>query len=633
MKKNAKILVMVIAAIMLLAGCEKPSSEKRIINFAFNSISVTAVVDENTKTIEANVPYGTNVTALVPAITVSDKAVVIPASGVAQNFRNPVTYTVTAEDGSQAVYTVTVSVNIPSSCIVNVSANPSDGGIVSGGGTYLQGRSCTVSATANNGYTFNKWTENGNQVSNSANYTFIVNGGRNLVANFINNGGGNDSYIVTVLANPSSGGSVSGSGTYQQGQTCTVRAVANTGYTFTNWTENGSQVSINANYTFTINNNRTLVANFIPNTQIYTINVSKFPENGGSVTGGGTYQQGQYCSVKAICSAGYIFKEWAENGNIVSNSATYTFIVSDNRTLVANFELNASAPIGAINGLFSVSTTKQVWFSQGNLQYRASTSTWRFATNQWDYVGTQIDDGDGYYGGTVSGSDNCNISSSYSGWIDLFGWGTSGWNCGNTYFRPWDSNIGNLGKLYGPPGKYNLAGSYANSDWGVYNRISNGGNVAGQWRTLTKDEWVYVFSKRSTLSGIRYAKAKVANVNGVILLPDNWSVNTYNLINTNNGDASYSCNVITASQWNMLQNAGAVFLPAAGARDDSYVYWAGGNGCYWSASYFYSQSSYNQNDHAYAIFIHDEHYPYGLMLNYWDYRNVGHSVRLVCPAN
>lgn len=49
-----------------------------------------------------------------------------------------------------------------------------------------------------------------------------------------------------------------------------------------------------------------------------------------------------------------------------------------------------TSPVGAINGLFSVSATQQVYFSQGNLQYQASTNTWRFAENQWDYVGIVV---------------------------------------------------------------------------------------------------------------------------------------------------------------------------------------------------------------------------------------------------
>ena len=222
--------------------------------------------------------------------------------------------------------------------------------------------------------------------------------------------------------------------------------------------------------------------------------------------------------------------------------------------------------MGAITGIFSVSEDKQVWFSKGNLQYQASSRTWRFAEQQYDF----------------QGSPNSNISSSYSGWIDLFGWATSGWYCGNPCYRPYDWN-GN-GNEFGPPAGYNLTESYANCDWGVNNAISNGGNVAGQWRTLTRAEWDYVLFDRPWK---RFAKACVNGNNGLIVLPDNWSYNTYSLNNCNSLSASYDGNVISSSDWNIIENAGAVFLPAAGRRGLKTVTDVNSVGAYWSSSYFY----------------------------------------------
>ena len=203
-----------------------------------------------------------------------------------------------------------------------------------GSNTYYQGQTCTVSATANSSYTFVNWTENGTQVSTNANYTFTVNGNRNLVANFQAQ---TQEYTISVSANPNNGGIVTGGGSYTQGQSCTVSATANSGYTFTNWTENGTPVSTSASYTFTVNNNRTLVANFTVQTQSYSVSVSANPSNGGTVTGGGTYTQGQSCTVSATANSGYTFTNWTENGTPVSTSANYTFTVNSNRTLVANF--------------------------------------------------------------------------------------------------------------------------------------------------------------------------------------------------------------------------------------------------------------------------------------------------------
>lgn len=110
MKKTSKFMLTLLAAVVLLAGCTKKSSEKQILSFSFYSPAVEATVMESAKTIVATLPAETDLTALVPVITVSDKATVNPASGVRQDFTNPVTYTVTAEDGSQASYTVAVTV-------------------------------------------------------------------------------------------------------------------------------------------------------------------------------------------------------------------------------------------------------------------------------------------------------------------------------------------------------------------------------------------------------------------------------------------------------------------------------------------------------------------------------------------
>ena len=219
---------------------------------------------------------------------------------------------------------------------ITTTANPTAGGTVTGGGTFSQGQSCTVVATPNTNWTFTNWTENGNVVSTNASYTFNVTANRSLVANFTYNP---SSYTVSVLANPTEGGTVTGGGTFQEGQTCTVVATANTDYVFESWTDNGNVVSISNSYTFTVNSNRNLVANFshvVPPT-IYTISVSANPAAGGTVTGGGTYEEGQTCTVIATSNADYVFENWTENGNVVSDNSGYTFTVSGNRNLVANF--------------------------------------------------------------------------------------------------------------------------------------------------------------------------------------------------------------------------------------------------------------------------------------------------------
>ena len=240
--------------------------------------------------------------------------------------------------------------------------------------------------------------------------------------------------------------------------------------------------------------------------------------------------------------------------------------------------------ISMLSGAFSVSATQQVHFSKGNLQYQASTNTWRFAEHQYDYVG----------------SANSNISSTYSGWIDLFGWGTSGWNSGAVCYQPWSTSQTRsdyyVGYSLDDPGDLNdLTGNYAEADWAYHNAISNGGNAAHIWRTLTSAEWDYLFTGRANA----YSKRGTGNINGVgglIILPDSWTLPS-GCPQFNPGCATYdaynypeywSHNSYTLSQWAQMEAAGAVFLPAAGLRGGTTVYGPGDWGNYWSSSAYYS---------------------------------------------
>ena len=223
---------------------------------------------------------------------------------------------------------------VPQNFLVNVSANPAEGGQVQGGGFYQLGQSCTVSATSNANYSFTSWTENDTVVSTDSTYTFTVNESHTLVANFTYIP---QTFTIKVSANPANGGTVSGNGSYQEGQSCTVIATPNLRYSFINWTENDTVVSTDSRYTFTVTDNRNLVANF--QIQSYVITATPYPSNTGTTTGSGTYSYDQSCSVNAIANEGYDFLYWTENDEVVSTDATYTFTVTDNRNLVANFEI------------------------------------------------------------------------------------------------------------------------------------------------------------------------------------------------------------------------------------------------------------------------------------------------------
>ena len=234
----------------------------------------------------------------------------------------------------------------------------------------------------------------------------------------------------------------------------------------------------------------------------------------------------------------------------VEGDATHAdFIPSPNTVEVTISDFQGSGTVvvdGRLPEAFSVSATNSatntVYFSQGNLQYKANTQTWRFAEHQNDYVG------DASLGNVYEGnvkSNNASISDSYNGWIDLFGWGTGS-----------------------APTKHSTTDSEYSTftDWGQ-NAISNGGNIANRWRTMTKDEWDYLLFQRTTTSNVRFAKATVNDVRGLIILPDSWNTSYHALNNVNMSSVAYTVNTISLSVWvNNLEAHGAVFLPAGGFR-------------------------------------------------------------------
>jgi parallel beta-helix repeat protein len=214
--------------------------------------------------------------------------------------------------------------------VISVSANPAEGGTVTGGGQYDHGTQVILRATANAGYSFLNWTEDGQVASTTPEYTFSATSERTLAANFQLN-----QYIVVASASPLEGGTVTGGGTYGHGTQVTLRATANEGYSFVDWSEGGQVVCTSEVYSFTAEGDRTLVANFQLNQ--YTIAVSANPAEGGIVTGGGMYDHGSQVTLRATPNAGYSFVNWTEGGQVVSTSEEYSFTAEGDRTLMAIF--------------------------------------------------------------------------------------------------------------------------------------------------------------------------------------------------------------------------------------------------------------------------------------------------------
>jgi hypothetical protein len=151
---------------------------------------------------------------------------------------------------------------------------------------------------------------------------------------------------ITTAAAPAGGGGTAGGGSFANGTPVTVVATHGPGYTFVNWTEGGLEVSASAVYPFTVNGDRSLVANFARIT--HDIATAASPFAGGVTSGGGMAYWGDSVTVTATANPGYRFVDWTEGGAVVSSLFGYTFTASADRTLVANFLLTYSVGTSAL---------------------------------------------------------------------------------------------------------------------------------------------------------------------------------------------------------------------------------------------------------------------------------------------
>ena len=242
---------------------------------------------------------------------------------------------------------------------VTVTLNPTVGGTVTGTGFYEGGAICTVTATANDGYTFLYWKEGDNIVSWDTAYSFFVSGDRDLVAVFTQGevcnvvfdlndtygDGWTGNYLVVDYGNSSYEQLFSGSGLIvsysrpvETGSLVTLTWISGS-YTeecsfdisFENGVPiyHGENLSSNFQYEFVLDCDAAYAS--------YSISGVAVPEEGGTVEGAGTYDAGETCTLTAIPNSGYRFAHWTENGTHVSTEASYSFIVNRERNLVAVF--------------------------------------------------------------------------------------------------------------------------------------------------------------------------------------------------------------------------------------------------------------------------------------------------------
>ncbi len=236
-------------------------------------------------------------------------------------------------------------------------------------------------------------------------------------------------------------------------------------------------------------------------------------------------------------------------------------------------------------GVFSVAKGRQVSFSQGNLQYVRNQDVWKFADQQYEYIGA----------GNIKDGKLANK-------IDLFGWS------GDNTTAPFGVSTSTKAADY--------AGDFV--DWGV-NEIN--GDAPNTWRALTKDEWEYLFEKRKNAQKL-YGVAQVNGSNGIIILPDNWSFD--NGISFKTGLHSVETDdysifqSFTDQEFSVLESFGAIFIHASGWREGISIEKSQRSGYYWSSTPYNNTDAYRMTFYSYYLKPCDIHYKYR-----------GRSVRLV----
>ena len=295
------------------------------------------------------------------------------------------------------------------------------------------------------------------------------------------------------------------------------------------------------------------------------------------------------------------------NGNICTKTtkAGVTIYITRSQSTLINLGSNSLTfaqrfPQGVLPGLFSVSASQQVRFSQGILQYNHATQVYRFAKDQCDY--------------TLKGR-GISFLSFDTMWREYFAWGT-----GN---NPNLTTATELENLTGAPFV----------DWGI-NAISNGGNQPSIWHTMSKEEWGYIVNERPNAAS-KIAVAVVGGERGLVLLPDNWTLPmgcSFTPGFTSNGQ-DYSVNTYSLSEWKRMEAAGAVFIANVGLGTyyhGSFLFGStiGGTNYWTSSEVGPDVSPFWGNDRVACggtINITGDH----IFVDYWTGRSIGLPVRLV----
>lgn len=259
---------------------------------------------------------------------------------------------------------------------ISIDLLPEIGGSTDGEGTYNKYDTCYINITPNTGYQFDALLENGDTITKQNQYSFIVLSDRHFEACLSEIP---IYYQITAETSPSPGGVITGTGQYLEDETCTLQIIPNSGYIYEGLYENEELVTTETTYSFTANSDRHFIAKFSLQINYYQVTADITPDNAGTITGLGAYQEGDVCNITVTINEGYHFIALKENGEIVSEESDYSFIVNSDRHFVAEFKLQE----------FNVSLSanpEEGGYVSGGGTYQYGTTVYAIANPNKDYT-------------------------------------------------------------------------------------------------------------------------------------------------------------------------------------------------------------------------------------------------------
>ena len=297
-------------------------------------------------------------------------------------------------------------------------------GTLTGSGNYPYGSDVNVTATASSGYVFKNWNGVGIADENATATTISLTSDLNVTAYFEIL-----TFPLNLSAEPSLGGTVVGNGSYNLGSNVNIIALPSAGYQFIRWI-GGNPVDASASATtITVDGSADLKAEF--ERLQYIVGISVSPVGAATVSGGGSYQYGDVATLVSTPIQGYEFSHWSGANVADTNSSGQSITVSEDISLVANFERHADA--GTLSYALDATDVGGGWQESSWFGYFHQT------TPEWAY---HFD-----FGWIYTKPEN---DSSMWFWTQRFGWQ---WTNKDAYPNAWSQD---------------------NYEWNYFSRISDG---------------------------------------------------------------------------------------------------------------------------------------------------------------